>query len=82
MLVLLFVALCFILRGDLFQVLSCVILFLCFSVLSALQLPHLGKRERERERQRERDRERANFSVFRTFVRFALVSFLSVSSSS
>ena len=32
-LVLLFVALWFILRGDLFYVLSCVILFLCFSVL-------------------------------------------------
>ena len=45
MLVLLFVALWFILRGDLFNVLSCVILFLCFSVLSALLLPRLGKRE-------------------------------------
>ena len=33
-LVLLFVALWFILRGDLFYVLPCVILFLCFSVLS------------------------------------------------
>ena len=32
-LVLLFVALWFILRGDLFYVLPCVILFLCFSVL-------------------------------------------------
>ena len=31
--VLLFVALWFILRGDLFFVLPCVILFLCFSVL-------------------------------------------------
>ena len=45
MLVLLFVALCFILRGDLFYVLPCVILFLCFSVLLALRLPRLGKRE-------------------------------------
>ena len=45
MLVLLFVALWFILRGDLFYVLPCVILFLCFSVLLALQLPRLGKRE-------------------------------------
>ena len=45
MLVLLFVALCFILRGDLFYVLHFVILFLCFSVLLALRLPHLGKRE-------------------------------------
>ena len=44
-LVLLFVALWFILRGDLFYVYSCVILFLCFSVLLALRLPRLGKRE-------------------------------------
>ena len=44
-LVLLFVALWFILRGDLFYVLPCVILFLCFSVLLALRLPRLGKRE-------------------------------------
>ena len=36
MLVLLFVALWFILRGYLFYVLPCVILFLCFSVLLAL----------------------------------------------
>ena len=43
-LVLLFVALWFILRGDLFYVLPCVILFLCFSVLLALRLPRLGKR--------------------------------------
>ena len=41
-LVLLFVALWFILRGDLFYVLPCVILFLCFSVLLALRLPRLG----------------------------------------
>ena len=40
-LVSLFVALWFILRGDLFYV----ILFLCFSVLLALRLPRLGKRE-------------------------------------
>ena len=45
MLVLLFVALWFMLRGDLFYVLPCVILFLCFSVLLALRLPRLGKRE-------------------------------------
>ena len=44
-LVLLFVALWFILRGDLFYVLPCVILILCFSVLFALRLPRLGKRE-------------------------------------
>ena len=44
-LVVFFVALWFILRGDLFYVLPCVILFLCFSVLLALRLPRLGKRE-------------------------------------
>ena len=57
-LVLLFVALWFILRGNLFYVLPCVILFLCcccfflfffffffFSVLLALRLPRLWKRE-------------------------------------
>ena len=44
-LVLLFGALCFILRGDLLHVLPCAILFLCFSVLLALRLPRLGKRE-------------------------------------
>ena len=44
-LVLLFGALWFILRGDLLYVLPCVILFLCFSVLLALRLPRLGKRE-------------------------------------
>ena len=38
-------ALWFILRGDLFYVLPCVILFLYFSVLLALRLPRLGKRE-------------------------------------
>ena len=45
MLVLLFVALWFILRGNLFYVLPCVILFLRFAVLLALRLPRLGKRE-------------------------------------
>ena len=45
LLVLVYVALWFILRGDLFYVLPCVILFLCFSVLLALRLPRLGKRE-------------------------------------
>ena len=44
-LVLLFVALWFILRGDLLYVFPCVILFLCFSVLLVLWLPCLGKRE-------------------------------------
>ena len=45
MLVLLFVALWFILRGELFYVLHRVILFLYFSVLLALRLPRLGKRD-------------------------------------
>ena len=45
MIVLLFVALWFILRGDLFYVLLYVILVLCFSVLLALLLPRLGKIE-------------------------------------
>ena len=44
-LVLLFVALWFILRGDLLYVFPCVILFLCVSVLLVLRLPRLGKRE-------------------------------------
>ena len=44
-LVLHFVALWFILRCDLFYILHCVILFLCFSLLLALRLPRLGKRE-------------------------------------
>ena len=44
-LVLPFVALWFILRGDLFYVLPCVILFLCFFSLLALRLLRLGKRE-------------------------------------
>ena len=44
-LVLLFVALWFILRGHLLYVFPCVILFLCFSVLLVLRLPRLGKRE-------------------------------------
>ena len=58
-LILLFVAWWFILRGDLLYVFPCVILFLCFSVLLVLRLPRLGKR--------------ANLSAFRTFVRFVLV---------
>ena len=44
-LVLVFLALWFILRGHLLYVFSCVILFLCFSVLLVLRLPRLGKRE-------------------------------------
>ena len=42
-LVLLFVALWFILRGDLLYVFPCVILFLCFLVLLVLRLPRLGR---------------------------------------
>ena len=44
-LVLFFLALWFILRGDLLYVFPCVILFLCFSVPLVLRLPRLGKRE-------------------------------------
>ena len=58
-LVLLFVALWFILRGDLLYVFPCVTLFLCFSVLLVLRLPRLGKR--------------ANLRAFSTYVRFVLV---------
>ena len=35
----------FILRGDLLYVLPCAILFVCFSVLLALRITRLGKRE-------------------------------------
>ena len=59
MLVLLFVALWFILRGDLLYVFPCVILLLCFSPFS-IAITSLGE-------------ERANLSAFRTFVRFVLV---------
>ena len=45
LLVLLFVAVWFSLRGDLFYVLHYVILFLCFSVLLVLRLPGLRKRK-------------------------------------
>ena len=44
-LILLFVALWFILRGHLLYVFPCIILFLCFSVLLVLRLSRLGKRE-------------------------------------
>ena len=43
-LVLLFVALWFILRGDLLCVFPCVVLFLCFSVLLVMRLPRVGRR--------------------------------------
>ena len=45
MLVILFVALWFILRGDLFYVLPCVILIFCVLVLLGLRLPRLRKGE-------------------------------------
>ena len=60
--VLLFVALWFILQGDLFYVLPCVILFLCFFSPFSTAITSLGE-------------ERANLSAFHTFVRFALVWF-------
>ena len=56
---LLFVALWFIIRGALFYVLPCVILFLCFSVLS-IAITSLGE-------------ERANLGAFRMFGRFVLI---------
>ena len=62
MLVLLFVALWFILRGDLFYVLT-----LCYFVLvffSHFRIAITSLRE-----------ERANLSAFRTFIRFVLVWF-------
>ena len=61
-LVLLFVALWFSLRGDLFYVLPCVILFLCFFSPFSIEITSLGE-------------EKAYLSAFRTFVRFALVWF-------
>ena len=60
MLVSFFVALWFALRGGLFCVLPCVVLFLCFSVLLALRLPRLGRRE-------------AGLGAFPAFLRFVLV---------
>ena len=60
--VLLFVALWFILGGDLFCVLPCVVLFLCFFRPFSIAITSFWE-------------ERANPSAFRTFVRFALVWF-------
>ena len=65
MLILLFVALWLILRGDLFYVLPCVILLLCvffFFFLSPLNIAITLLREG-----------RANLGAFCTFVRFGLV---------
>ena len=59
-LVLLFVALWFILQGDLLYVFPCVILFLCVFSPFSIAITSLGE-------------ERANLSAFRTFVRFVLV---------
>ena len=61
-LILLCVALRFILRVDLFYVLPCAILFLCFFSPFSIAITSLGE-------------ERADLSVFRTFVRFMLVWF-------
>ena len=62
MLVLVFFALWFILRGDLFYVLPCVVWFLCVFSPFTIAITSLGE-------------ERANLSAFRTFVRFVLVWF-------
>ena len=48
--------------GDLFYVLPCVILFLCFLSSFSFAITSLGEK-------------RANLSAFRTFVRFAFVWF-------
>ena len=56
---LLFVALWFILRGDLLYVFTCVIFSCVFNPFS-IAITSLGE-------------ERANLSAFRTFVRFVLV---------
>ena len=61
-LVLLFVAMWFILRGDLFYVLPCFILFLCFFSSFSIAITSLGEGS-------------ASLGAFRTFVRFALVWF-------
>ena len=61
-LVLLFVAVWFIVRGDLFSVFSCVIMILCFFNPFSIAITSLGE-------------ERANLSVFHMFVRFAFVWF-------
>ena len=59
-LVLFFVALWFILRGNLLYVLPCVILFLCFSSPFSIAITSLGE-------------ERANLSTFRTFVLYIYI---------
>ena len=59
-LVLLFGALWFILRGDLLYVLPCAILFSCFFSPFSIAITSLGE-------------ERAGLGVFRTFDRFVLV---------
>ena len=59
-LVLLFVALWFILRGDLLYVFPCDIFFLVFFSPFSIAITSLGE-------------ERANLSAFRTFVRVVLV---------
>ena len=61
-LVFLFVALWFILRGDSFHVLPCVIFSLVFFSPLSIAFTSLGE-------------ERANLGAFGTFVRFVLVRF-------
>ena len=61
-LVLLFVALWFILRGDLFYVSPCVVLFLCCFFFSPFSIVITSFGE-----------ERTKISAFRMFVRFVLV---------
>ena len=68
-LVLLFVALWFILRGDLFYVLPCVILFLCFFSPFSIAITSLGE-------------ETANLSAFSYVCSICACLVLSVSSSS
>ena len=63
-LVLLFVALWFILRGDLFYVLPSVILFLCVFSRFSIAITSLGE-------------ERANLCAFRTFVLDLSISYSS-----
>ena len=75
MLDLLFVALCVILRGDLFYVLPFVILFLCFSVPLVLRLPCLCVGGGGGGGRGVGGGDKAYLSAYRTFVRFALVWF-------
>ena len=72
MLVLLFVALWFVLRGGLLCVFPCVILFFCFLVLLVLRLPRLGGGGPFGVAVASLEGG-GGISAFRTFVRFVLV---------